>query len=135
MRRSHLAALLTATIAVTGLHAPAQAEDTEAQTSRKLRAQVEQYAGQCQLDAAFPLLARLSTLAQNYRDNVGGSRTRAAMARDAQVQLVTAQNSYARAREDCAKKQQNAEAADAAAVASQPQDGGAADPNSAPTTY
>src|SRR5882672_6693508 len=105
MRRAHLTALLTATIAAIGLEAPLHAEDTEAYTSRKLRAQVEQYADQCQLDAAFPLLARLTTLAENYRANIGGSRTRAQMARDAQVQLVTAQNSYAKAREDCAKKQ------------------------------
>jgi hypothetical protein len=132
MRRAHLAALLTVAIAATGLQAPAHAADTEATTSRKLRAQVDQYAAQCQLDAAFPLLARLNILAQNYRDNVGGSRNRAAMARDAQAQLEAAQASYAKARVDCAKKPQNDDTAGAnnQAPAAQPQDGSAANQNS-----
>lgn len=119
MRRARLIVLLTATIATIALEAPLHAEDTDAYTSRKLRAQVEQYAGQCQLDAAFPLLARLATLAENYRANIGGSRARATMAQDAQQQLVDAQNSYARAREDCAKKQTDDAGAPAAAAQAQ----------------
>jgi hypothetical protein len=134
MRRSQLTALLTAAVATVGFAAPLHAEETEAYTSRKLRAQVEQYAGQCQLDSAFPLLARLTTLAQNYRDNIGGSRARAAMAQDAQAQLVAAQNSYARAREDCAKKQQAAEANDAGAdQTAEAQNGDADNSGTAPT--
>lgn len=134
MRRAHFTALLSAAVATVGFAAPLHAEDSEAYTSRKLRAQVEQFAGRCDLDAAFPLLARLGTLAQNYRDNIGGSRARAAMAQDAQAQLVAAQNSFARAREDCAKKPPADAAADqgAAAPAGQAQDTRAAD--AAPTT-
>jgi hypothetical protein len=131
MRRARLSVLLTATIATVALEAPLHAADTEAYTSRKLRAQVEQYAGQCQLDAAFPLLARLATLADNYRANIGGSRARATMAQDAQQQLVDAQNSYARAREDCAKKQTDDAAAPAAAA--QAQQDNTADQISTPT--
>lgn len=132
MRRAHLVQLLAVTLAATGLHAPAHAEDTEAYTSRKLHAQVEQYAARCQLDAAFPLLSRLTTLAENYRANIGGSRARAEMARDAQQQLVDAQNSYARAREACAKKQ--ADDAGAPAATAQAQQDNTADQISAPTS-
>jgi hypothetical protein len=133
MRRFSYVALTLASLATAPLHAA----DTEAYTSRKLRAQAEQYAGACQLDAAFPLLARLATLAENYRANIGGSRARAEMARDAQSQLEQAQASYAKAREDCAKKPQGDNANDAGAgpAAPQQQQGDADAANAGPTTY
>jgi hypothetical protein len=126
MPRARLTALLVLTFAATGPAGPLQAQGTEAHTSRNLRAQADQLAAQCRIDEAFPLLARLTTLAENYRANVGDSRARAEMARDAQAQLAAAQTGYARAREDCARKQDVADAASqpAAALAIPQQEGG-----------